>query len=68
MVCNITSDAVSIPHFGESSYNITGMIEMREKETYLDLCLGMDSPWPIVCGAEIHVGLSPHYPSKLVSV
>ena len=44
------------------------MIEMKEKETYLDLCLGMDSPGPILCDAEIHVGLSPHYSVQQVLV
>ena len=28
--------------------------------------LEMDSSWSIVCGAEIHVGLGPHYPSQKV--
>ena len=30
----------------------------------LDLCLEMDSSWPILYGAELHVGLGPHYPSQ----
>ena len=34
------------------------------KRSTLDLCLEMDSSWPILCGAEIHVGLGPHYPSQ----
>ena len=33
-------------------------------EVTLDLCLEMDSSWPILCGAEIHVGLGLHYPSQ----
>ena len=28
----------------------------------LDLCLEIDSSWPIICGTEIHVGLGKHYP------
>ena len=34
----------------------------------IDLCLEMDYSWPILCGAEIHVGFGPHYHSQQVSV
>ena len=30
----------------------------------LFMCLEIDASWPILCGANIHVRLDPHYPSQ----
>ena len=38
--------------------------EDEYKCSTLDLCLEIDSSWPRICGAEIHIGLGPHYPSQ----
>ena len=68
--CRVEFEILFTKYFGIIDFFFFKKTDMWRsgQHSNLDLCLEIDSFQPILCGAEIHVGLGNHFPFQQVSV